>query len=518
MKHLLLLIVIISNTRNITGQCTGCTITVSSSSSTSYNLNTGQKLCITGGTFTGNIDFNGGALCIGPGTLFRAGTININGNCTIDNYGDFYMANGFNVNNGTVITNDNRMRIDGNVNFNGAGRFFNKFPKTLIFNSSIAVSSNGEILNKGYLFANGDLNTQAGGRLINDSNSKTYITGSMNVGGYNRNNGYIRVKEFININSNSDITNECSYVSDKGININGSTFNNNGFLVVTNTTGNELFRINGGATLFQNNIYSIVSTPAFENGGTVVGRGKLRANTSTNGGSFGNDGLSLTFYDPTISTAGRTFDIQNTNPHSSVNRNPVANYDSAYAINVCNSNNLVLAAALLEFKAIKVNTTDILNWQTTNQGNIVTIEIEQSKSGSEFEKIKTFQTATMVGQVVTYTYQVNHQLQTTYYRLKLIAGNGVYYYSDVQKTQGKPLQDIFTYNPYNNTIQLYSNQAIAQPAVVLIYNQFGQLLNSTTVSVLGYKMLNLQQVIASKVVIIKATVGKVTQSKKYIMP
>ena len=90
-KGLLIIVLLLTTLYNLANaQCTGCTMTISSSTSATYTLTASDILCITGGTFTGTISaFPFGAkICISGGAAFNpvsmpnpsAGTITINNN------------------------------------------------------------------------------------------------------------------------------------------------------------------------------------------------------------------------------------------------------------------------------------------------------------------------------------------------------------------------------------------------------------------------------------------------------
>src|SRR5579859_1352087 len=62
-----------------TTSSTGCTYSLSSSSSSNYTLNSGQKLCITGGTFNGKLSLNGGTAVIDGGAVFTPSSVPVAG-------------------------------------------------------------------------------------------------------------------------------------------------------------------------------------------------------------------------------------------------------------------------------------------------------------------------------------------------------------------------------------------------------------------------------------------------------
>src|SRR5690349_6660691 len=57
---------------------TGCTISITSNSSTNYTVGSGAKMCITAGTYTGSLTVNnGGIVVIGAGAAFNPSSISL---------------------------------------------------------------------------------------------------------------------------------------------------------------------------------------------------------------------------------------------------------------------------------------------------------------------------------------------------------------------------------------------------------------------------------------------------------
>src|SRR5262245_44459578 len=56
---------------------TGCTVSITANSNTNYTAGAGAKICITGGTYTGNISMNGGTVVVGSGATFNPGSFSI---------------------------------------------------------------------------------------------------------------------------------------------------------------------------------------------------------------------------------------------------------------------------------------------------------------------------------------------------------------------------------------------------------------------------------------------------------
>ena len=474
MRITILLLLLCSN-YIVKSQCNSCTITISTSTNTNYSLGNGQKLCINGGTYTGNIDFNGGSLCVGPAAIFRAANLNFNGTGIIDNYGDWLMTGGFNLATGVTINNYKRMDIGGNINFNGAGVITNAFPQTLILRQQVSIGNSGSITNNGFLFANAGLTTQSGGTYINATNSKTYINGDFNVGGTNSNLGYIRIKGNVNING-ANVSNQCSYLAERDVNINGGTFTNAGFILTVNTTGTEIFRLNGGATLVGSTTFAVVAAPNFANSGTVTGRGKYKIKTSTtNQGAFGNDALGITFFDES-QTGSQMFDAQSPSPHSSVNRNPVLNYDSNYVKQVCSSNAALLANKFIMLNAITKNTGPEIIWEIADNNSNKKYDVEVS-NGYEYVTVGTTINTLTATNTNSYTQRVTAN-NFTHYRVKATTLTDNIYYSETKRYAGQNGMNIFI---VTNNKELVLDRAVNEKATIQVYNLQGVQLHKANI-------------------------------------
>ena len=128
------------------GQCSSCDITVSSSSSSNYNINN-QKLCITGGTYSGKVTLGAnGELCIGPSANFT-GKLTVNGpNSEIINFGTMNFGS-LNLNNSSNFTSTNSVVMSNlNLNSGSTGEFLNSFQASnLTLNSGSRLDVSGSI-------------------------------------------------------------------------------------------------------------------------------------------------------------------------------------------------------------------------------------------------------------------------------------------------------------------------------------------------------------------------------------
>jgi hypothetical protein len=122
--------------------CTGCTTSISGNDTLSYNVGSGQVLCITGGgNFLGNITVNGGTVCVAgnfnPKSItFTSGVINNNGNVSIAS--SVTLPSGFAINNNAGAI----LNVSADLNLN-AGTLSNDG----IVNVVNAISNSGTITN-----------------------------------------------------------------------------------------------------------------------------------------------------------------------------------------------------------------------------------------------------------------------------------------------------------------------------------------------------------------------------------
>jgi len=200
---------------NVSGQCTGCVLTITAPSSASYSLTANTTVCITGsGSFTGQLNnFNGNTLCIGAGVTYNPSSApNYNGNWTIINNGTFQNVNNLNFNSGCNFTNTSTGTISL-VNANIGCPFVNN--GTL---NAVNLSANTSITLGG--------TTTISGSLTN--NATLTITGSVIVAGSITNNNTIVGGTGTN----------CNYLKSNGTFSNPGTIGGSGqYLFVGNTGG-----------------------------------------------------------------------------------------------------------------------------------------------------------------------------------------------------------------------------------------------------------------------------------------
>lgn len=315
----------------VSAQCSGCTITVSSNSSTSYSLSSGQVLCITGGTYTGSINnlANGATICVGTNATFSPSSLN-NISGSIVNHGVANMP-GFSVNGGFLIENYGRMYFPSNLNMNGTGSITNYNGGYMRFSQAAVIAQSSTVVNFGWILCLQNLNTDAGTNFTNHNRVETFT--NFNPNGTFTNNGTVKANDFININSNSTVVNNCTFYADDGFNNNSPNTQNYGTLIVTGPTGNPNDLIQNNAAFFQGPNGKLQAI-RYINSSTVTGSGTYRmTGQTTNQGPFGNDGLGINFYDTGLPPG--IMDVQNTAPHASVTKNFVAAIDTNLISSTC---------------------------------------------------------------------------------------------------------------------------------------------------------------------------------------
>ncbi len=295
----------------LNAQCTGCTTSVSSSNGTARTVSSGQKLCFTGGTYTGAISSMAGTVCVSSGATFRPSTFtNFSGAIYV--YGTATIP-GSTISATTRVYNYGNLTISGTVGFSGAAEITNYEGGTLTFSSALSLTNNADLENYGTLImaSNFSLNS---GCTFNNYNI-TRIAGTFSSGGTVTNGGFIRSLGAVSVSS-GDFTNNCRLFGGNGFTGSG-TITQNGFMYIAAGT----ITLNSGT--FATGANSEVRGVNFSNSVAVSGSGRFYFSTTTtnNTTSFGSDGGGINFYDVAVSGGGtKKFDNQNNPPHSSVVR------------------------------------------------------------------------------------------------------------------------------------------------------------------------------------------------------
>ncbi len=304
----------------LTGQafavnCTASYTYTSNGGSSNYNLNAGQSLKLTSGTYTGTLDnfASNATVCVESGATFQPNNMN-NVAGTLVNYGTTKLAT-FSYNSGTVIDNYGTLNFTGGLNTNGATTFYNRANATMTMANSFQLGNNSTFINDGLVSAAQDFNAQQGTILTN--NYRLEAKGNFNPDGIFTNNGRVYAEKFINMNSNLNVTNNCLLVSFDGFNTNNPNVTNNGTILVTKP--GSKWQHNAPGT-FHNGANAKVAGHDFTNSSTITGSGAfIFSGSTTNQGTFaGNSSTdTINFYDET-QTGSQIFDFQNTTPTNTV--------------------------------------------------------------------------------------------------------------------------------------------------------------------------------------------------------
>ena len=269
---------------------------VNTGDNANINLGNGESLLIQSGTFTGNIDnFSSDAtIVVAEGATFNPGNIN-NWSGELIVLGDATLGNA-NLNDGAAIQNEGTLTLNSSPSFNGDVTFINHTEGELNFPNGFGLNGAGvELTNNGTIDIEGNF----------QGNSGTFT-----------NNGILDVSQTITLNSNVTALNNSVFVAVDGLTNNGSTFENNGNIVLTGTSSSL---VNNSGT-FTNGPDARVSGADFTNNGTVEGGGEFVFSGQTiNRGPFGGtNGETINFFDSSP-TGGQIFDIEDTAPNNTTN-------------------------------------------------------------------------------------------------------------------------------------------------------------------------------------------------------
>ncbi|RVU85720.1 DUF11 domain-containing protein [Leucothrix sargassi] len=300
--------------------------TFTSSSTGSFNLNSGDTLTIQSGTFqTGTNGLN---------QIPSGATVTVESGATLDASNNFNGGAGtLNVNDGAVATfggppiSGMTFNIDGNVSFGSnpsmnAPSLFN-ISSTGVMNldGQFTLANSSVITNNGSIFYDSDFSIQGGTTFDNNSYVKgSALTGNLNLNGNTVNDGLIDTEGFINFNSQGDVVNQCSMIALNGYNNQSASTINSGIIITVNPT----------SVLQNNNTFNNTATGYLQAGGTInqnflnnnggiFGGGNIYiAGNSTNQAAFGTDTDTnvINVYDPSVAALGATvyFDTQNVTP------------------------------------------------------------------------------------------------------------------------------------------------------------------------------------------------------------
>ncbi len=118
---------------------------------------------------------------------------------------------------------------------------------------------------------------------------------------------------------------------------------------------------------------------------------------------------------------------------------------------------VVLSVSLLSFEAVKDGAVSNLSWQTANEHNSDSFDVERSPDGRAWNKIGSLKAAGNSLKITSYNFtDANPVLGLNYYRLKILDIDGKYKYSAIKRVSFDNLRAVtiekITPNPFANDI------------------------------------------------------------------
>ena len=425
MKSPILLVVVViffNLVRSFSQSCSSCTTTVSSSSNSTFNLNNGDVLCFTGGTFTGGINFNGNAtICVDQNATFSPSNMNgFGSNRVINNYGVIDIQNSLSFDAGATINNYNYLRFRNNPNQNGAVNFNNQAGAYWLFDNAFTLQNNSSFTNYGTIRAQSDFSVNSGTFVTTYGRIETL--GNFNPAGMVVNNGTVLTAKFININNGDKVTNNCMFIAANGFNNNDPDTENSGFIWVTGAGfPDDLVQLNAN---FINT--GIVRTIRFMNGNTFTNTGGiLRIDGTSICGGCNQSVNSATITGGTLSDNSNapsyTFDVPGTINGSAMYAALPAYDTSNVTVTGCYN---ALPLTLMDIKCKENKKQEIqIYWETIDEYDVAYFDVKRSYNGIDFESIKVIKARNE--SLNHYTFTDHNPLSgNNYYRLDMVDLDG----------------------------------------------------------------------------------------------
>lgn len=435
MKKILLIFgILLILSENSFGQCTSCTYTYSGTGSTSFNVNSGQTLCITSNLTNPTINGGNGTICVATGVTLQWDGLSANSGWTINNYGTINTS--LNGGQGTLRLN------------NKSGGTFN-FTTTNFINFS---QNSGQTML---------LSNEAGGTLNALNTPLFYIGNNATVTNYGNmyvskmENGEGQVNNYSYLKVNTEYYNHGGLINNGLIEVNNLKvtdkqlpMTNNKFIIVK-TGGADIAGnlVNNGSIDIQGGNLNISKEISGTNGWIHVAAG---TSTIQCGGKY--FGTNLKFCDE--NTAGNGPDSQCANAgtyNATVDCFYTAN--SAFPIKV------------QSFKAENQKDKVKLSWFTSDALDFESFEVQKSFDAKSFETIESVNYD--ADKAAYSTFDLNPKYGVNYYRLKLLSKNNIVDYSKIVSESFNEFNEfVEIVNPIQNrTISVKTN--IENPTVVL---------------------------------------------------
>ncbi|HRN55608.1 MAG TPA: T9SS type A sorting domain-containing protein [Agriterribacter sp.] len=460
---------------------------IDNGSSNTYNLQTGDSLYISQGTFTGKITdwAQGGKITIAAGAAFKPSSVGgyrskyvVYGSAVLPS---MQTEAGFGLENYGVIT------INGNTQINsGAQTWMNATYASLHISGTLQINSSAAgstFTNNGEVTIGNGFSSYAAVTIVNRSNflvSKSFAFGAT---GQFQNEGYLYVKDDITLNNSPAITNTCRMVSGKTITINGGVLYNSGLLWASNEQHASSLTVNGSGMIISLDD-GVIKAVKFTNNGTVKGNGFMYLTGKTVGGGTigenGNTTNTLKVYTVNRTKITQIFDEQWGTVYANVVYTPFAAPDtltnSGYPC-YQQSSLIILPVEWDDFSVKLSGNTPVLSWSVQYAKGVL-FEVQRSYNGQDFAAV-----ATMEQQEHAHYQFADEELSANlpalvYYRIKAAEPGGRENYSTIKMIRFNPAVTGHisgSPNPFSSqvTVQYYAAQK--GTATIKVFNLSGQL-------------------------------------------
>ncbi|MCO6501145.1 MAG: T9SS type A sorting domain-containing protein [Vicingus serpentipes] len=442
------MIIFLINYHNSYTQCTtcssdcstGCTVTYSTSSSTDFaSSSNGDKLCITGGTYTGNIDFDDDnvVVCVSGSAIFNPGYIDAapgdGGTIQIGPSASATLpAISFGSSRYLTINNCGSITHTGDMTRTGGGNF--------TYNNNGIVDFGSNIV---------DFNGTATDNII--CNSGSWTSGDIDITGDLINSDSMWVT---NIDVDRTLTNETTgYIEATGtISVtSGATVNQKGIIYAPTGTfdfsGSNFNVYDGSLTTVDN--FTASGSGAIT-GVTDCGAIKVISNSSFTGSVLLTGTIDLCDNSGTAPTRAGTTNDPKIDSYSGTN----VPFGGSVSYCVCDA--LALPIELLSFNAYQRDSKVQLEWTTTTELNNDYFTISKSKNTIDWDEVIRVVGAGNSSQMLHYsTIDPNPYSGTSYYRLKQTDFDGKYKYFPIISVNLTSNGTIIIYpNPTHNSINI----------------------------------------------------------------
>lgn len=400
-------------------ECSSCNH-VYNGSGGNYNLNSGETLCVQSGTLSGNININGSnvTICISEGATYSPSNFNFTNNLKIVNRGTF-IINGANINQKAYIDNYGVVEVQGNLNYNSDLDVKNY--GTWINIPNFEFKKNSLFINDGYVDVRAEFSSEPQTSFVNNGRMK--IAENFNPNGEFFNNGPLIAGEFININSQAKLINQCFLYATQGFNNNSVSTQNLGLI---QTGAGKPVQLNQKYWQNQN---GTLRGGSLINNAIVSGDGYYYFTGNTvNHAQFGSGSSNIQFHDETKTGTGHVFDAENVLAMviSTAYFQPMDTV--AVKQMICPGAPSILPVELVSFTASRDGMLVEISWATASELNSDYFIIERSYDGFSFEEVgrTSGSGTTSVPQNYNFTddESVNSLESIAYYRLKQVDFDG----------------------------------------------------------------------------------------------